>query len=299
MEATPLPDALTPEFEVIAQGYDFIETPRVSQQGEVWFSDLTGKGVHRKRPGTAQEIVLPERQWVGGMVFDRSGKVLCSGRGGIVALDPESGFLRDVLTEIDGQPIGAVNDMEGDGRGGFFAGTIDFVAIFETGKRPVPGVFFHMSAEGTVTVIRRDVIASNGIAASPCGQWLYHVETGRGVWRYAIQDNIVSPSSELHIALEDGDGLAIDTAGNIWVACWNTARLLKFAPDGSCLAALTFPYPHIVSIVFGADDPSWLYIATGGNAQVPNAGAVLRMRVDIPGLPGPLTRLKALESAAA
>jgi len=287
-------DAFTPPFEVIAQGYDFIEAPRVTTQGDLWFSDLTGRGVYRVRPRHASQIMLPDRQWVGGMVFDRSGQVLCSGRGGIVALNPESGSAHDVLTEIEGTSLGAVNDMEGDGKGGFFAGTIDFVAIFETGQPPAPGMFFHMSAHGAVTVLRRDVIASNGIAASPCGKWLYHVETGRGVWRYPMENGLPA-AGEIVIVLDDGDGLAVDTAGNLWVACWNTARLLQVSPEGACMQVMTFPYPHIVSIVFGADDPSRLYVATGGNAAQPHTGAVLRLKMEIPGLPGPMTRLKALE----
>lgn len=298
MEPSIAKDTCTPPFEVVAQGYDFIEAPRVTPQGDLWFSDLTGRGVHRVRPGRAAEIMMAGRQWVGGMLFDQSGQVLCSGRGGIVALDPATGTSQDVLTEIEGMPVIAVNDMEGDGQGGFFAGSIDFVAIFEAGGKPAPGLFFHMDAHGTTTVLRRDVIASNGIAASPCGKWLYHVETGRGVWRYPFDDGLPGTGTML-IALEDGDGLAVDMAGDLWIACWNTARLLRFSADGTCLQAVTFPYPHIVSIAFGGDDRSWLYVATGGNDTAPRGGAVLRFRVETPGLPGPPTRLAALAGAAA
>lgn len=299
MESTTLPDNRAPEFEIIAEGFDFLETPRIAANGDLWFSDLTGTGVFRQRPGMAPEAMLPGRQWVGGMLFDRSALILCSGRGGIVAFDPASGKARDLLTELDGRPIGAVNDLEGDGQGGFFGGTIDFVSIFETGARPTPGTFFHMSAQGAVSVLRRDVIASNGIAASPCGKWLYHVETGRGIWRYPLDADVLPGLGELFIALQDGDGLAVDTAGYLWTACWSTARLLRFAPDGSCIAAMTFPYPHVVSIAFGADDPSFLYITTGSNAQTPHVGAVLRMKVDTPGLPGPATNLSFLEGRPA
>lgn len=295
-EAPHVPAAEAEAFEVVAQGYDFVESPRISPEGDVWFADLTGAGVYRRQGGKAAELVLPGRQWVGGIVFDESGQVLCSGRGGIVALDPETGATREVLSQIEGVPIIAVNDMEGDGRGGFFAGTIDFVAIFETGTPPAPGALFHMSADGDVTVLRRDVAATNGIATSPCGQWLYHMETGRGIWRYPIGPDGLPGSGDLLVALQDGDGLTLDTEGSLWAACWATGRLMQFAPDGRVRQNLGFPYPHIVSVAFGAADPDHIYISTGGNAHAPEMGAVLRMKVDVPGLPGPLTRLRMLAS---
>lgn len=282
------------EFEIIAQGYDFIEAPRISPEGDVWFSDLTGRGIYRKRAGRDVETMLPDRQWVGGMVFDESGHVICGGRGGIVALNPRNGEIRSILTEVDGKPVIAVNDMEADGRGGFFAGTIDFVSIMEKGEAPAPGAFFHMSAEGDVTVLRRDVFASNGIAFSPCGKWLYHSETSRGIWRYPLADSGLPGPGDLLVNEEDGDGLAVDRAGNLWLACWSTGRLMHYSPEGKALQALSFPYPHIVSIAFGANDPTSLFIATGGNDEILNAGAVLRKTVEVAGLPGLRSRLCAL-----
>ncbi|MBH0114593.1 SMP-30/gluconolactonase/LRE family protein [Novosphingobium sp. YJ-S2-02] len=302
MEPSGTTRATAPDFEVIASGFDFIEAPRITSDGAIWFSDLTAGGVYRCRSGEEPRLMLPERQWVGGIVIDRSGQVLCSGRGGIVALDPESGATREVLGAIEGQALGAVNDMEGDGHGGFYAGSIDFAAIFETGTPPAPGMLFHMSASGEVTVLRRDVAASNGMALSPCGAWLYHVETGRGIWRYPLGQGALTETGvaagELFVSLEDGDGLALDSAGNLWVACWSTARLLHLAPDGTSLETLSLPYPHVVSICFAPDDPGSLYIATGGNGEAPRKGAILRMAVAVPGLTGAPSALATLEENA-
>ncbi|MFA7439722.1 MAG: SMP-30/gluconolactonase/LRE family protein [Sphingomonadaceae bacterium] len=283
------------DFEIVAEGFGFIEAPRTSPEGHVWFADLVGKGVYRKRPGHGVEAMLPERQWVGGIVFDESGKVLCSGRGGIVGFDPATGETVNLLDEIEGEAVIAVNDMEADGRGGLFGGTIDFVSIFETNSTPEPGKLFHMSAAGDIKVLRRDVSASNGLALSPCGKWLYHSETSRGVWRYALGADGMPGEGTLIVELPDSDGLVMDVEGGFWVACWESGRLLHYDAHGVCTQCHTFPQPHIVSLDFGADDPGLLTISTGGNANMPQAGAVLRIKVDTPGLPGKLTRLKTLE----
>lgn len=281
-------------FEIVAQGYDFVEAPRISPDGDVWFSDLTGGGVYRKRAGHEVETMLAERQWVGGLLFDRSGQVICGGRGGIIALDPASGESTSILTEIDGKPIIAVNDMEADGRGGLFAGTIDFVSIMESGEAPSPGTFFHLSASGQVTVLRRDVFASNGIAFSPCGKYLYHSETSRGVWRCKLDAGGLPEPGDLMVEEEAADGLAADRDGNLWLACWSSGRLVQYSPEGTALQALTFPYPHIVSIAFAASEPKSLFIAIGGNEDAPKGGAVLRMDVDTAGMASAQTRLACL-----
>lgn len=284
------------DFEELAAGYTFIEGPRGAPDGSQWFADLLGATVYRRDPSGRIDAMLTGRDWVGGILHDTSGQVLCGGRGGIVALDPATGATRSVLSTIEGAPIIAVNDMEGDGQGGLYGGTIDFVSIMELGEPPAPGMFFHMDASGTVTVLRRDVVASNGIGFSPCGRWMYHSETSQGVWRYPLAGGKAG-TPELFIPLEDSDGMVVDSEGGLWVACWESGRLLHFTADGEQTHALTSPYPHIVSLGFEPGDLSSLLVSTGGNAEVTGAGALLRLRVAVPGSPEHPTSLAILENA--
>lgn len=281
------------DFEDLVTGFAFCEAPRMAPDGSVWFSDLLGGTVHRRDPDGCVQTMLAGRAWVGGLVHDVSGAVLCAGRGGIVALDPASGATRVVLDAIDGAPIIAVNDIEGDGHGGLYGGTIDFVAIMERGAPPAPGVFFHMDAAGAVTVLRRGVHASNGIALSADGRWLYHSETGRGIWRYRLAAGRPE-APELFIALDDSDGIVADQAGGLWVACWQSGTLRHFAASGAMTQALSARAPHIVSVAFAHDDPHVLLVTTGGNADVAGAGGLMRLRVDVPGVREHSTRLASL-----
>lgn len=289
-------EQISGDFEVLATGLVFVEAPRGAPDGSQWFSDLMSGTVHRRDPDGTMRTMLAGRDWVGGIVHDASGLVLCGGRGGIVALDPATGETRAVLTEIEGEPIIAVNDMEGDGQGGLYGGTIDFVSIMELGQVPAPGKFFHMDAAGNVTVLRRDVHASNGIGFSPCGRWLYHSETSRGVWRYPL-DQGRPGTPELFIALDDSDGLVADSDGGLWVACWESGRLLRFDRDGGQTHCLTCAAPHIVSLGFDPNDLTSLLVSTGGNASAPGAGGLLRLKVDVPGMPEHRTMLAMLERA--
>jgi len=125
---------MTVHFDLIARGFQFVEAPRVDDEGTVYFSDLTAGGYYRVEPGRGVETVLADRMWIGGAVLDQDGSILLSGKGGLVRVDPATGGCRPVLSEIDGTPIIAVNDIEADDRGGIFGGTIDFGAVFDRGE---------------------------------------------------------------------------------------------------------------------------------------------------------------------
>ncbi|MGC6328358.1 SMP-30/gluconolactonase/LRE family protein [Rhizorhabdus sp. FW153] len=291
-----MPEPAAADFEELASGFLFVEAPRAAADGSIWFSDLSAGTVHRRHADGTVETMLTGRDWVGGIAHDRSGQVLCGGRGGVIALDPLTGDTQIILSEIDGEPIVAVNDMEADGAGGFYAGTIDFVSIMELGRKPAPGCFFHMDASGKVTVIRRDVFASNGIAFSPCGRWLYHSETSRGIWRYAVSD-AVPGTPELFVPLDDSDGLVTDREGGLWVACWESGILRRFSAEGHLTHALTSDAPHIVSVAVMPGEPASLLVTTGGNAETGGVGGLLRLAVDVPGVADHRTALTMLERA--
>jgi xylono-1,5-lactonase len=270
------------EFELIAGGFQFAEAPCVDDDGTVYFSDLLGGGYYRKRPGGPVETVLPERMWIGGAVLDAGGGVVCAGKGGLVLVHGTGA--RPLLTEIDGEPIAPVNDIEGDGHGGLFGGTMDFAAVFERGELPRGGKFFHLAPSGEVRVLRDDVTASNGIGFSPDGSLLYHSESTVGIWVWRMGNDGLPHSPELLAPAEDCDGLAVDAEGGIWVAFWESAELRLYRPGGTVDRTISLPFPCVTSLAFGGRDMRDLYITTGGNADNPGRGGVVRIRTDVPGL---------------
>ncbi len=273
---------ITPE--LIASAGHFAEGPRVSDDGTIWFSDLLNAAYYRQRPGHAVEKIVADRQWIGGATFDEDGSLICGGRGGLGKIDLATGHQTDLLTEIGGEPIIAINDVEADRHGGLFGGTIDFVSILEKGEAPQPGKLFYLSNTGDVRVLRDDVLASNGIAFSPDGRFLYHSETSRGVWRYALDaDGMPNMPGDLLIELPDSDGLVVDSAGAIWVVRWDAALLCRYLADGTLDQTLSLGFPHLVSLAFGGPDLHDLYVSTGGNAADQERGGVVKIRVEVPG----------------
>jgi xylono-1,5-lactonase len=284
------------DFEVIATGFEFAEAPRIGDDGSVYFSDLSGGGYYRCAPDGAIETILADRLWIGGAVLDESGWVICGGKGGLIAVDPKSGKTQNILTELGGVPIIAINDIEADGRGGLFGGTVDFAAVFKRGETPSGGQLFHLSATGDVSILRDGLVVSNGIGFSPDGSRLYHSESTKGIWAYALDANGMPGTPELFAAMEDSDGLAVDCEGGVWVCCWQSAEIRRYLPNGVLDRTITLPFPHLVSLAFGGPDMSDLYVTTGGNADHPGKGGVVRFSCGFSGLKAGKTQLNRCKS---
>lgn len=275
----------TPRYEVLASGYQFVEAPRSDERGTIWFSDLTRGGVYQRLQGGDIRQFLPGRKWVGGIVLCHDGSVLCSGRGGIVRLDEATGTTGPVLTELNG--LDAVNDIEADASGRLYGGTIDFAAILERGEKPRPGVLFRIDFDGTFSVVREGVLATNGVAFSPDGRLLYHSETLRGVWAYDIGADGWPRNPRLFAELEDSDGLVVDVEGGVWVARWQSGEIVRYRADATVDTRWRLPpYPYLISLAFGGADLQDLIVATGGPPArgAPLHGAILRVRSEVPGL---------------
>jgi xylono-1,5-lactonase len=279
------------DFEIIASGFEFAEAPRVADDGSVYFSDLSGGGYYHCASDGRIETILADRLWIGGAVLDESGWVICSGKGGLMAVHPETKETRTILTEIGGVPIIAINDIEADGRGGLFGGTVDFAAVFEREEAPSGGQFFHLSAAGDVRILRDGLVVSNGMGLSPDGTRLYLSESTKGIWVHALDADRMPGSPELFVAIEDSDGLAVDQEDGIWVCCWQSAEIRRYFPSGALDQTIKLPFPHLVSLAFGGPDLSDLYVTTGGNPDHPHKGGVVRFRCGFRGLRSDKTRL--------
>src|SRR5258708_31597615 len=202
------------EFVVVADGFQFVEAPRVDEEGTVYFSDLRGGGYYRRKSGRAIETVLRDRLWIGGAVLDEGGSIICSGKGGLIRVNPDSGAATPILTELDGVPIIAINDIEADGSGGLFGGTVDFAAVFERDEVPDGGRLFYLSREGVVCVLRDGLAVSNGLGFSPDGRMLYHSESTAGLWAYSLGQDGMPGRPDLFAPIAACDSLTAHQHGS-------------------------------------------------------------------------------------
>lgn len=256
-------------FEPVVSGYRFIEAPRVAGDGSLYFTDLVDGGVYKRScDGSSISRFLPSRRWIGGLAFNHDGGFVCSGLGGLLHFDESTGAARSLLTDVEGKPVIAVNDIYADHQGSIYGGTVDFVSI-EQGATPAPGVLFRLDPPHTLTILRTDVTVSNGIGLSPDRTLLYHSETSVGIWVYELDADRNIRTRRLFAQLPDSDGLAVDVEGGVWVAALDSGKLIRFTPDGRVAENVELPVREAVSLTFAGKDMRDLYVAAGGDIYDP------------------------------
>ncbi len=158
-----------------------------------------------------------------------------------------------------------------------------------------------MSGNGKSIIGDDGFIVCNGPAFSPDNRTLYFSDTmGRKILAYDIApaDGKLS-GKRVFAMLEDGDGLpdglAVDSAGDLWCAHYSAAKVSRFKPDGSRAEEITLPVPFVTSCCFGGDDLKTLYVTTGWSNplatsidQADLGGALFARRVATPGLAEPI-----------
>lgn len=258
-------------------------------------------GIRCLRPDGRIETWLTDRKTIGGIAFNEDGRIICSGTGGLIWLDLETGRSGPLLDSIDGQPIGGINDMIADRRGGLYFGMVDHPSMFR-GEPMGASALCRLDASGEARVLREGMRFANGFGISPDGNRLYFNDSSVGTRSYAIAlDGSLSDDTFL-CEYGDCDGLALDDEGAVWIARIVSGTIARIMPDGTLRGEYPVPGGHPTSLCFGGSDRRDLYVTTaapgGGEAVMKRTvpanltGTIYRARVDVPGVPEAYTRLR-------
>lgn len=300
--------------------------------GTLWSADARG-GVVKICPNGGQEVITQRRSvhfehagseatrylhgtLPNGLAFARNGDFLISNFGtDCLELMSRDGMSRVLADSIDGEPIGKVNFVLRDSRDRIWI-TVStrlknwmhalrtdladgYVARFENGRFTIVADGFHFTNE-----IRFDAKE----------EYLYVVETTGGcITRLRIDDRgdvkgreVFGPSSLGRGAWPDG--IAFDSAGNLWGTLVYSDKLFVLTPEGDMrvlldegdpgkVAALERAFftntvtedvlfatghglaPWMASVTFGGADLSTVYIGSLKGTRIPS------FRAPVPGLP--------------
>jgi sugar lactone lactonase YvrE len=264
--------------QLLASGFGLLEAPRVDPAGHVYFSDVTGGGVHRLAPDGTRSTVVPKRRGVGGLVLHAEGGVVVSGRDVVHVRDGVS----RVLLALEG--VVGFNDLTTDAAGRVFVGSLR-TGAFETGVR-VPGELWRIDAAGRTVEIYRGIEFANGVGFSPDWGTLYQSNYSEGVvLAHDVGSDGAGRDRRVFARVPRGnpDGLAVDEAGGVWVALGSAPMIARFTSGGELDRVIDVPAEFVASLCFGGADRRDVYVAT--------SGALFRTRVDVPGLVAPLARV--------
>lgn len=254
--------------------------------GELLWVDIDRGVVHRRAAGGAITTV-DVGQPVGCAVPRAGGGIALALRDGFAVLPPD-GEAPELVGAVErGRPDTRMNDGACDARGRFWAGTMSLHGDTRM------AALYRLDRDLAVTRALPGISVSNGIAWSPDGGTLYHVDSPRR--RIDIYDfdsttgAIAGRRAVIPVEPEHGlpDGLTVDEEGGIWLALWGGGALHRYSPDGSLDARLDVPATNVTSCCFGGSELDRLYVTTAarGVRGEPLAGALFEFQPGVRGLP--------------
>jgi gluconolactonase len=148
----------------------------------------------------------------------------------------------------DGKPLGRLNDLIADGKGG---------AYFTVGGA------YYVNAQGVVSVVADQDIVSNGIMLSANGKTLF-VTNVTSVLAFDVQPDGTTRNRREFAQLagdKGADGMAIDAAGRLYVTASTGVHVL--GPDGKHIGLIPTPRAPI-TLAFSGPDKKMLYVPQMG-----------------------------------
>ena len=164
----------------------------------------------------------------------------------VAILSPEPKVL--ARTFANGAPMGRLNDIIADGKGG---------AYFTVGGA------YYVNPEGVVSTVADQNIRSNGIMLSPDGRVLY-VTNNTEVLGFDVRADGTTQNRRVFGKLDGddgGDGMAIDAGGRLYVT--GNLGVHVLSPTGLHLGLIPAPRRPI-TLAFSGPDKKMLYAAMTG-----------------------------------
>lgn len=232
--------------EVLADGFQLAEAPRVAADGSVFFTDVLGGGVYRWVDGTV-ETVVPKRRGVGGLALHADGGIVCTGRD-LVHVAPD-GTNRVVLALPDGAT--GFNDCCALPTGAVLVGALRWLPFAGGEPERVPGEFWHVGAHDEACIDIDGITWPNGCGADEVRRRTYVCDYATGeVWLRdfdGVRRFAAVPGGE-------ADGLAVDGEGGVWVATGGGRAAVRLDPDSGDVVGRVELDGFVTSVAFdGAD----------------------------------------------
>jgi len=262
--------------------------------------DIPGRQVLRWRDGADAPDAWPQDAEPGCIAARASGGLLVARRDGLWTLDTMAGEQQLVAAPPYDPARLRFNDGKVDPAGRLWVGSISDAREPEAALYRLDNGAFSPQVPGLTT--------SNGLAWSPDGRRVHWSDTKAHRVYAADFDMATGALSNTRVFAEfkqraageayggRPDGAAMDAEGCYWAAMFEGRSVVRIAPTGEVVQRVELPVTCPTMPTFGGADLRTLFITTAREKRPadelerePLAGAVLQLRVDVPGLAATLT----------
>lgn len=254
----------------IAQGFEFLEgpvwlrdsDPLVSLTGTaaacLIFSDIPASAIYWYRDGLTG-ILRDETGQANGNTLDTEGRLLsCEHENRRVSRMDASGTIETVASRFDGARLNSPNDVVVRSDGLVLFTDPPYGVEANDREIDVQGLYCVNPGDQAVRLLHSDFERPNGLAFSPDERRLFVADTERGQLVAFSVDQLGNLSGEeVFCRCDRPDGLRLDQAGNVWVACLKGVEV--FSPTGQQIAFFELP-ERPANLVFGDADCKGIYV---------------------------------------
>jgi sugar lactone lactonase YvrE len=277
--------ATAPEFE-LAEGVLWDDRALLVRWVDIWSGRVLSGRLDDTRLTDIQAVELG--QTAGAVALANDGGVLVAAARGLATIAPDGAlsFGPDLLGERRDVRL---NDGSVDPQGRFVVGTLAL------GEGTGDEVLLRVSADGAVETLRAGIGLSNGIAFSPDGATIFHVDTlANTISRHSYGNGDFDRGEPWVVVLQDlpayPDGLTVDSDGMLWIAQWGGSSVRRHAPTGELLDIVEVDATQASCPAFVGPDLATLAITTaqeGLDGWTDQSGAIFLADVGVTGLPVP------------
>ncbi len=252
---------------VVGEGFRFTEGPAADADGRLYFTDVFAGRVHRVADDGTVETLLDDSQGINGLMFDAAGTLFgCQGRAGrIVKVDVDTKKITPFASEYQGKRFNAPNDLVVDSVGGVYFTDPQFGQASQD-----KAAFYYAAADGTVTRLGDDLNFPNGILLSPDETKLYVLPyRSADVMVYDIKSPGVIGQGRVFCKMASvekfpqrgGDGMTIDSKGNLYLTVPAASSIQVVDPAGETLGVIPVPKTP-TNCAFSGKDLKTLVVTT-------------------------------------
>jgi gluconolactonase len=262
--------------EKIQGDFEFLEGPAKTPDGSLFFTDIPANSIYQLTVDGEVKLFLKPSLHANGLMFGGENRLLaCQMDGQLASIDLKTKQLTVLSDAYQESRYNACNDLVIDRSGGIY-----FTDPRYRAPEPWPQTveaFYYRSPNGEVTRLGSDLKAPNGIILSPDEMKLYVIPSMQA--EMFVYD-VVSPgkieNKRVLCSLQQvgnnsdggGDGLAIDSEGNLYIT--TATGIQVYSPAGKLLGTIEVP-EQPANCAFGGEDNRTLFItARTGLYRCPN-----------------------------
>jgi gluconolactonase len=257
----------------------FLEGPSFDRAGNLWVVDIPFGRIFRIAPDGAWTLVTQYDGEPNGLKFDKAGRAFIADyKNGIMQLDPASGAVTPLVERRRLERFKGCNDL-------LFAanGDLYFTDQGQTGLQDPTGRVYRWR-DGTLDLLIGTVPSPNGLVMNLAEtQLLVAATRANAVWRLPLMADGGVSKVGVFIQLSGGggpDGMALDSAGNLYVAHVGNGCAWSFSPLGHPLHRIvSCTGLSITNMAFGGAENRSLFITES------DTGTILRAELPIAGKP--------------